>query len=1016
MKKVTTLSLLILAFNAFAQRVSGPISEQTQRALPALPEGALFFEGFENGNFGNLSQYWTSSSLSNKTFYTGISGTMEGQANENGFWPVPKHGIFAMTNDDACNCDKSDDQLTSKTFDLRGLEKVTFGFEAFQNGAGNQIAWVEFYEPNSGWTTVKSISASTAWQAFEIEVSNEFLTSAFQFRFRYSDQGNYASGLALDNIYLREGYLGRVKLLNYYAIDGEDEQSTFLYESLPLSQAKFANFQLGAKVKNETSTKLDMRLSSVVVTKQFDTSATWSVYPNETVTLKTDYNHRFTPTSTGNFIFTSQALAATNESALFPISLTKLGVSDSLYYRVNPTSDGTGIWLQADNDEIGTVFHLFKTDTIKSVNIDLHASTAVNSAFQVLIYQFDNLDSAIYNSEIQLISTQDFPGEYRVKVDSVFAKGKYVISIKRLSGNTVISTRQDRAAKFGEVIYKSNNWNRFAYFPFVSLVFPMENENCNGTIVGDIQKESCPGMNDASIDLSRSTFGMTSTITWSNGASGINAGNLQPGNYTVTVNDTNGCFYQKTFEIAAAEQLSFIATLSSDLCGKGVGAILMNSTGGTKPYFYTLTNEQISSRLEHLSGGNYEITLTDIRGCSISETFIVQSSDTILLNANITLPDCGVSNGEIAMTASGTAPFQYTWENGSLDSTLSGLVAAIYNVTVTDALGCTKDSMIILNNANAASIAAFATEPTCTNSDDGNIDITMTGGTQPFNFLWSNDSTTEDAKNLTEGIYTVTAEDAASCQTFFSTNLIAEHKSPLLNLTAQGGLCGASGSVIKALVCDSLSTSINWSTGSTNNEIENLVTGNYYITVTNAAGCTSLDSANILARDSISIVFDSLAYIIDSIGFNRALVFVTVSGGTPAYTFSWSNGFTEEDLVTKDTGDFSLNVIDQFGCAASASTTIKGIPTGIENFSLKNPSVKTYPNPFSGSSFRIESDIEIATLHVQDISGKMIKATLSNSLGGIRVNIPENTAPGIYICTLQFVNNQNTHVTLVKLR
>src|SRR5690606_18682607 len=74
-----------------------------------LPTGILFYEGFENAQRPNLPTGWSTQSLSDEGFYTGTAGKSAGQTNKNGFWNVPLRGIFAMSNDDVCNCDKSKD-------------------------------------------------------------------------------------------------------------------------------------------------------------------------------------------------------------------------------------------------------------------------------------------------------------------------------------------------------------------------------------------------------------------------------------------------------------------------------------------------------------------------------------------------------------------------------------------------------------------------------------------------------------------------------------------------------------------------------------------------------------------------------------------------------------------------------------------------------------------------------------------------------------------------------------------
>ena len=94
----------------------------SSRELDSLPEGIIFYEGFDNGLLPELPADWSTFSVSDQGFYVGTSGGAVGQSNEGGFFPVPNHGLYVMTNDDRCNCDKSQDLLISKRMDLTGLE------------------------------------------------------------------------------------------------------------------------------------------------------------------------------------------------------------------------------------------------------------------------------------------------------------------------------------------------------------------------------------------------------------------------------------------------------------------------------------------------------------------------------------------------------------------------------------------------------------------------------------------------------------------------------------------------------------------------------------------------------------------------------------------------------------------------------------------------------------------------------------------------------------------------------
>jgi hypothetical protein len=124
----------------------------------------------------------------------------------------------------------------------------------------------------------------------------------------------------------------------------------------------------------------------------------------------------------------------------------------------------------------------------------------------------------------------------------------------------------------------------------------------------------------------------------------------------------------------------------------------------------------------------------------------------------------GAATGSIDLTVSGgTAPYTYTWSNGATTEDISGLVAGTYSVTVNDAngttLGCTSSTSITITQPTAVAVSTTSTNVSCFGLLDGTIDLTVTGGTAPYNYVWSNGATTQDLTGLAAGTYTVTVTD-----------------------------------------------------------------------------------------------------------------------------------------------------------------------------------------------------------------------------------------------------------------
>src|SRR5437762_1599487 len=125
----------------------------------------------------------------------------------------------------------------------------------------------------------------------------------------------------------------------------------------------------------------------------------------------------------------------------------------------------------------------------------------------------------------------------------------------------------------------------------------------------------------------------------------------------------------------------------------------------------------------------------------------------------------GGSTGAIDLTVSGgTAPYSYLWSTGAISEDLSALAAGLYSVTVTDAKGCTaSQSVTIAQPAAALAVGETHVDVGCFGGSTGSIDLTVTGGTAPYSYAWSNEATTQDLSTLTAGSYSVTVTDAKGC-------------------------------------------------------------------------------------------------------------------------------------------------------------------------------------------------------------------------------------------------------------
>ncbi|NDJ00142.1 hypothetical protein GWA97_13745, partial [Flavobacterium sp. LaA7.5] len=284
---------------------------------------------------------------------------------------------------------------------------------------------------------------------------------------------------------------------------------------------------------------------------------------------------------------------------------------------------------------------------------------------------------------------------------------------------------------------------------------------------------SCNGGNNGTVDLTVTGGTAPYTYAWSNTATTEDLTGLSAGTYDVTVTDANGCTATASVTVTEPTILTAGGVATNVSCNGGSnGTVDLTVTGGTAPYTYLWNNTATTEDITGLSAGTYEVTVTDANGCTATASVTV--TEPVLLEVS-TVVDTNVScNGGTTGSATinltgGTAPFEYiingtTW-SGVPDSTLAvtGLAAGIYPVFVTDSNGCTATGSVEVTEPTILSASGVATNVSCNGGSNGAVDLTVTGGTAPYTFVWNNTATTEDLTGLSAGTYEVTVTDANGC-------------------------------------------------------------------------------------------------------------------------------------------------------------------------------------------------------------------------------------------------------------
>lgn len=430
---------------------------------------------------------------------------------------------------------------------------------------------------------------------------------------------------------------------------------------------------------------------------------------------------------------------------------------------------------------------------------------------------------------------------------------------------------------------------------------------------------SCAGIADGDASVAASGGTAPYTYLWSNGGTSVTISNLVAGSYSVTITDANGCTAVATGAVNSPGSIVATSSGTNVTCnGLGDGSASVSATGGVPPYTYAWSNGGTTPGISGLSGGTYTVTVSDQGSCSVIETVVVTEPNLLFNSVNFSDVTCnGFANGAASVTTQGgTAPYAYLWSNGSTSSFIGNLSGGTYNVTVTDANGCTRLSTVVLFEPPVLTNQASSTNASCFGFTDGALGSTVGGGTPIYSYAWSNGATTPNVGNVAPGSYTLTITDANGCTATSNTTVGQPTALNVVESATDISCAGANdGTASVAVSGGTPSYAYNWSTGATTANISNLSDGSYSVTVTDANQCT--ESKQMTVSEPAPL-FASTSFMDPScFGFANGSATVNPSGGTAPYSYLWSNGQTSQMASGLGDGSYSVTITDAGGCTTS---------------------------------------------------------------------------------------------------
>jgi gliding motility-associated-like protein len=422
------------------------------------------------------------------------------------------------------------------------------------------------------------------------------------------------------------------------------------------------------------------------------------------------------------------------------------------------------------------------------------------------------------------------------------------------------------------------------------------------------------------------------TYLWApGGQTTATATGLTTGSYTVTVTDSKGCTATASTSVTPPAAMSVSVAGTSPNCFSGAnGSATATITGGLGPFTYNWTpSGGTAATANGLAAGNYTVTVTDSRTCSATGTVTITQPTQLTASATATNETCDYSNnGTATATAgAGTPGYTYLWAPGGQTTvTATALAAGNYTVTVTDSKGCTRQAFAsVTQPATLAATLGSQTNVNCNGGNNGSVTASGTGGTPGYTYLWApGGQTSATATSLASGTYTVTVTDTRSCTgqatvTITQPTLALSATTTFTNVACNGG---NTGTITAAPTGGTAPYSYLWAPGGqTTATVNNLIAGSYTVTVTDSRGCTTTATRTLTQPTALNV---SLAGTdVNCFGGSNGAITSTVTGGTPAYSYTWTpGGATSSNVTGLIAGTYTVSVRDNQNCTRTASLTI----------------------------------------------------------------------------------------------
>ncbi|HEY8401216.1 MAG TPA: gliding motility-associated C-terminal domain-containing protein [Cytophagaceae bacterium] len=362
----------------------------------------------------------------------------------------------------------------------------------------------------------------------------------------------------------------------------------------------------------------------------------------------------------------------------------------------------------------------------------------------------------------------------------------------------------------------------------------------------------------------------------------------------------------------------------------GSATVVISGPPALGPYVIEWYNGSSSSTLNNLSKGTYFVKVTDNTGC-FSNYFVTinEPPQMVLSFVKKDLRCFEMPEGEIDLTVTGGNPgaYSYDWkETGDNVEDLEKLSAGLYTVTVEDSKNCSVTDSIRLYQPTQLQSSYQVLHVKCHGGNDGEINLSVSGGVPVYSYSWSNGSSEQDVYDLEAGTHVVTITDDNGCQLVNSIN-VTQPLPITVSFEVTDVKCynGEDGAIDLTVNGGTMPYSFVWSDreivlGDVTEDLDSLKKNTYYVTITDANLCRYSDSVEV--KESTLLITNVSGTDVTCYSGSDGAVDLTVTGGMRPYSYLWSNGSKSEDITNITAGTYSVTIADSNGCTGFATIQI----------------------------------------------------------------------------------------------